>query len=104
MKELEFQKFSLGRYKKRVLKSKIAEGIIVSALFAFMPVLGVIITKDYAALSTCVLIPFFIIFIVSVSKDEYLNMNWKREYKIWLFSRERKQIRKQDRKLRKWLM
>ncbi len=104
MKEIDYQKFSLGWYKKRVIKCKIAAGIIVSALFAFMPVLGALITKEYAILSTCVLIPFFICLVVSILKEEYFNKNWEREYKIWLFSIIGKQRRKQDHKNRKWLM
>ncbi len=104
MKEIHFQKFSLGWYKKGILKSKIAAGIIVSALFAFMPVLGALITKEYAVLSTCVLIPFFICLVVSILKEEYFNINWKREYRVWLLSNVRKQRRKQDRKFRRWLM
>ncbi len=104
MKEIDFQRFSLGRYKKGILKSKIAAGIIVSALFAFMPVLGALIAKEYAVFSTCVLIPFFICLVVSILKEEYFNTNWEREYKIWLFSIIVKQRRKQDRKFRRWLM
>lgn len=104
MKEIEFRELSLGHCKKEILKSKIAEEIIVSALFAFMPILGVLITKDYTVLSTCILIPFFVSLVVSTLKDEFFNTNWEREYKIWLSSKAKKQRRRQDCKFRKWLM